>query len=267
MTTPDPAPAAPCTWPADTSGVPGWGDAEPAQQGLATAIAAFVLWALSGRQFGLCTRTVRPCPPPRPPFEVVHAPARGSNLYTGMYGPWQLAGMCGHLGGTADCTRGHAYPLPGPVAAITEILIDGAVLDPGNYRTDGNSVIRTDARWPASQDLTLEATEPGTWAITYLQGNAVPVAGQYATGLLAGEILKALRSDAACRLPSRAQSVSRQGVDVQLINPDEFLSGRRGGPGGHTGIRAVDLWLSSVNPHRLAQPPRVWSPDLPSVHS
>lgn len=258
MSAPTP-PAAPCAWPLNTSAVPGWDDAEPEQQGLAAAIASFVLWALSGRRFGLCTRTVRPCPPARPDVALVRAPTTGG-AYSGLTGSlWP--GPCGHTAPGCGCARGRGYTLPGPVNAVTEVVIDGAVLDPGEWRADGDTIIRVAAPWPMAQDLTLEATEPGTWAVTYVRGIPVSDAGQYATGILAGEVLKAIRGNAGCKLPPRAQSVSRQGVDVQLIDPDTFLQG------GRTGIPAVDLWLVAVNPRRIASPPQVWSPDLPGVHS
>ena len=32
-------------------------------------------------------------------------------------------------------------------------------------------------------------------------------------------------------------------------------------PDGMTGIREVDLFIASVNPHRLRMAPTVWSPD------
>lgn len=213
--------SAPCGWDLDTQGVPGWVDADPAQQAAATAFATHVLWALSGRQYGVCVVTVRPV------VAVAQACLSG-----GLY----------------------AVSLPGPVVSVEAVTIDGVVVDPVDYRLVGSDLLRS-SPWPVVNDLALEDTEPGTWSVTYSRGIPVPEAGQFAAGLLAGEILKAMLAR-PCRLPSRATSVARQGVDIQLIDPETMFEG------GRTGIPEVDLWLTAVNPHRLVAPPVVLSPDV-----
>lgn len=49
----------------------------------------------------------------------------------------------------------HVIRLPGPISNIIEIVIDGEVLDPSNYRIRGHrEVVRLDAPWPKYNDLT-----------------------------------------------------------------------------------------------------------------
>lgn len=257
MTTPTPPPPSPpCDWPVDTSAVPAWGDAEDTQQALAKAIASYVMWALSGRRFGVCELVHRPCPPRRTDRGVVAAPVPGRGDFRVLWPGWPGSpGWCSHSGG-CGCARGHEYALPGPVVGVSEVLVDGGVLDTALWRVQGDYLIRKDKHWPFTQDLALDPGQPGTWQVTYTRGIPVPAAGQYATGILAGEVLKAIRRNAGCRLPSRAQSVSRQGVDVQLLDATTFLEG------GRTGLPEVDLWLIAVNPKKHTAPPAVWSPDM-----
>jgi len=84
----------------------------------------------------------------------------------------------------------------------------------------------------------------------------VPLGGQIAAGLLAGELLKARRGG-KCRLPARAQSVAREGVDVTLLDPAALYEA------GLTGLAEVDQWITAVNPARLRTRPSVSSPDHP----
>jgi hypothetical protein len=222
MTAPGPPTVAPCAWNLNTSAVPGWADGTPDQQATAEAVAVYVVWALSGRRFGTCQVVVRP----EPPIPQVCRP----------YGLWPL-------------------DLPGPVASVDKVTVDGVDLDPAEYRVLGDAVYR-DEPWPVLQDLALDDTEPGTWSVTYRRGRPVPVAGQFAAGVLAGEVLRSIRGVGGARIPLRAQSIAREGVSIQMLDPQAFLDG------GKTGIPEVDMFLAASNPHRLSSAPRVWSPDL-----
>ena len=53
--------AAPCAWTLDTTCCPDWGTYTNSQRDRATQWATQILWALSGRRFGTCQVTVRPC--------------------------------------------------------------------------------------------------------------------------------------------------------------------------------------------------------------
>jgi hypothetical protein len=116
--------------------------------------------------------------------------------------------------------------------------------------------------WPTCQDMSLPATEPNTFEVTYLRGKPVPEYGLWAAGLLACELIKACAGpgeDCECRLPSNVQSVVREGVSIDL---EVFRLGGNGDPlFGRTGIPEVDLWLSSVNPNKVTSRSRAYSPD------
>jgi hypothetical protein len=138
---------------------------------------------------------------------------------------------------------------------VQEVTIDGATLDQSAYRIDNSHLlVRTDGEcWPLCQDMNLDPSEPGTFAVTYVPGIVPGSAGLWAVGLLALEFAKAC-TGGKCRLPSSVTSISRQGVSM------EFSEGMFAG--GMTGIREVDAYVVSINPNHLVQPPRVWSPDL-----
>ena len=62
--------------------------------------------------------------------------------------------------------------------------------------------------------------------------------------------------NADCDLPERVTSITREGVTMALIDPQEFIQE------GRTGLYTVDLWLNAVNPNRLLKRATVWSPDM-----
>lgn len=261
MTTPPPP--GPCDWPLDTGCIPGWDDADPADQQRATTWATFILDALTGHQFSQCPVTVRPCGSGCGLFTgyqvyPVGAPATGSP------GPWMIPYIvngawrnCACAGG-CSCRPDCRVDLGVPVASITEVKVDGLTLDPSAYALIGQWLARVDGGecWPACQDPATPDTKDGTFSVTFVPGRRLPDAGRIAAGKLAGEFLKAC-SGAACALPQQIASLSRQGVDVQFVDPAEVLTA------GRTGIHEVDLFVQAVNPSSLRRRPRVASPDTP----
>lgn len=255
----------PCTWPLDTTCVAGWADYTPNVQAAATSWAVYILWALTGRRFGTCPTTIRPCGPAcGGTGGYLTWPVGNGGTTSGL--PWMIPWIdsgvwrnCGCTGG-CTCAARCEVAIPGPVAGITEVRVDGLVLDPSAYRLDlVRSVavlVRTDGGcWPDCQDMDLDLTEPGTFAITYDQGVTVPVAGRLAAGELAGEFAKAC-SGADCVLPQQLASLTRNGVEVQVADPVALFDQ------GLTGLANVDLWIKAVNPARRAQRSRVYSPDV-----
>lgn len=231
-------------------------------------VATEIIWRLSGKQFGACPVTVRPCR---------KACAQGNTGYWSDIGwmplldggVWynQNCDRCKPSG--CSCAELCEVDLPGPVTDVISVKRDGEVLDPSEYRVDNfRKLVRTSAAvslpgeagcWPTCQDMSLPTTEPGTFEVTYLRGEPVPQAGLWAAGQLACQLLKACGPDSgACVLPKNAQRIARQGVTVELTP----LLVRPGGFG--TGIPEVDLWLNSVNPYKAAGPSRVYSVDRPA---
>ncbi|UYP17715.1 hypothetical protein OED52_13645 [Rhodococcus sp. Z13] len=236
-----------CNWPVDRSCLP---EAETPEEWLkqrhAEDLAVSVLWALSGRQFGQCPVIARPCPTPCPSLS-------GYSLGPGRYplfddGRW-LEVNCGCYG-ACEASGPTVIHLPGPVGEIAEVKIEGIVLDEAAYRLEGDRLYRTDGKpWP-HQNLLAPLDSDGTWSVTYTRGHPVPAGVGTLVGLLTKEFLAAC-SGGKCRLPRRVQSVSRQGVTYQMVDPTDIYAS------GKTGIPEIDLWLSSVNPIALQQRPVV----------
>lgn len=259
-------PDMPCSWALDTTCVADWATVPPAVQMAASEWAVQILWALTGRQYGACSVTLRPCGPRCGTSYGYLAYPVGMGGLTGGMGPWMIpwidAGVwrnCGCAGG-CSCSAPCEIAIPGPVAAIDEVRVDGVILDPSAYRLDSlrgiQVLVRTDGEcWPDCQDMAADIDEPGTFAVTYQRGRNVPRAGQLAAGELAGEFAKACQGG-DCALPQQLASLSRNGVEVQVVNPTDVLEN------GLTGIANVDLWIRAVNPYRKPARSRVGSPDI-----
>lgn len=252
----------PCGWTVDTGCDPAWAAYSEEVKTRATNLAVFILDALTGRQFGQCPITVRPCGPAcrlqtNYMTYPVGAPSQSSP------GPWMVPYVangtwvnCACSGG-CDCAPSCRVDLGIPVAEITEVKVDGLVLDPSAYLLVGQWLARTDdgVCWTSCQDPSVPDTEDGTFAVTFRPGRLLPVAGEAAAGMLASEFAKAC-AGAACGLPAQVASLSRQGVDVEFVDPATVFEN------GRTGIREVDLFIQAVNPDRLGRRPRVMSPDV-----
>lgn len=239
-----------CSWPVDRTCLPiADTDIDIAQQEDAENLAVQVLWALSGRQFGVCPVIARPCPQScdgspynsyGSPFFVVWDGSNWRNTSCGC-GPrcsWVSPNVV-HLSSTRVQ----------PVQEITEVVIGGEVLDESQYRLEGALLYRIGGSWP-SQDLGQPLDQPGTWSVTYTRGYPPPSGTAKLVGLLAKEFLAAC-TGGKCRLPRRVKSVTRQGVSYDMVDPAELYRD------GKTGIPEIDLWLSSVNPRALQSPPTV----------
>lgn len=256
----------PCDWPVDYSAC-GGGLPEPLASLPASGVATFeemaatYLWDWTGRKYGQCEVTLRPCRQDcwegRSTFwGGSGGPLRGGLPFTPalIRGQWYNLG-CGTCGDACGCGSTQALRLPGPIASVGEVQIDGTVLDPAAYRVDnGRFLVRQDGDlWPTCQDMNLMLGQPDTWGVTYTKGYAVPKGGQVAAGLLANELAKAACNDKTCGLPRRVQSITRQGVTVAVLDAFDDIDE------GHTGIWLIDSWVASVvrRPRRM----RVLSPD------
>jgi len=250
-------------WPIDTSCQPGW-DALPADtRATAQDWATGILDALTGRQFHQCPVVVRPCGERcGSAAGYLTFPVDGAS---GLGAPWMVPYVSGgvwrncHCAGPCACrARCEAY-LAGPVAEILEVKVDGSVVEPSSYqRVNGSILVRTDGEcWPECQDLNLPDTEPGTWSVRMRPGQMLPRIGEIAAGQLAAEYAKSCSGDASCALPQQLTSLTRSGIDVQVMDPSTLLDD------GLTGLADVDLFIRAVNPKRRTRGSRVLSPDLP----
>lgn len=255
----------PCDWPINTGCCSDWDTYPPELQADATSWATEILWALTGRRFGSCPVTVRPC---------------GGGCHFGGYITYPVAadGNSGALGGgmipfidatgtwrncvcvgACSCRPTCEVWLPGPVAEIVSVTVDGVLIDPSAYRVDdGQYLVRQDGEcWPECQDFDLSATGmdvDNTFVVEYQRGNVVPIAGQIAAGMLACDFAKSCTT--GCKLPGNLSSLSRQGVEITMADPTDELNA------GLTGIPQVDQWIRAVNPNHLMSRSRVYSPDV-----
>jgi hypothetical protein len=236
----------------------------PTATGRAVAAATSIVWTLSGRQFGTCTTTLRPCRRTcyddgwwnryGMPWSAGYA-GSGWAYGGGYYGLW-FDLSCGSCSGGCSCSEVSEVVLPSPVSSIVRVMMDGTPMATGAYRVDNNRfLVRTDGqRWPRCNNLSLNDTQPGTWSVTAAYGQDVPVAGQFAVGEMACEILKAMDGE-DCRLPAGIQALTRQGVSISY--PDIGSLFRK----GRTGLYLVDAFITTVNPSGLASRSRVYSVD------
>lgn len=244
-----------CPWPIDLGCLgTDWDTLSSEVQTRSVALASMTLHRLTGYRVGGCPSTVRPCaggccPPILTPNDRMIPGSIGPRINNN--GDW--INCCGHR--DCSCVVIGAINLPAPVGNVSEVKIDGVVLDPTEYRVWGTQLIRnSDEGWPINQDLSLPDTEVGTFSVTYLNAFAPDAMGSYAAGVLANEFAKACAGSSKCRLPSTVQTVSRQGVT--------FTMAQGLFPDGQTGLREVDSYVSLWNPTHLQQGSKVYSPDL-----
>lgn len=254
----------------------------------AAVAASQLLFEMSGRQYpGLCEQTVRPCVQPCGAWATLAGyPSQWWGFgWNGLdWGPGGAGwGWWGQDGSSlCGCRPLSQIKLAGyPVDAITQVKIDGSVLDPldengnPNYRLDEWQLLTRMADpgpplqprfWPGCQNLDLDDTHPGTFSVIYTSGVAPPLPGVLAAQELGCEIYKFL-SDGDCRLPSGATALARQGVNITrgLLVTWGLQQHARGGQNPRTyatGLPLVDAFLSAYNPTGRRSRPRVFSPDL-----
>ena len=222
-----------------------------AATGQAAEIATEVLYALSGRQFGLCERLVRPCRADC--FGDVWPSADWWDPGNGLSYPQPLLirGQwfnltCGDCTSGCSCTTVSEAVLPGPVHEVLEVKVDGVVQAPSTYRLDDwRLLVRLNDSWPLCNDLNLDDDQEGTWSVNITTGVEVPPLGKLAMGELATEIAKFLSCDTSCALPKPVQSITRQGLNVTFLDPNEVFAD------GKLGLYFCDLFIQTYNPNKL----------------
>lgn len=219
--------------------------------------ASEILYALTGRQYpGTCEATLRPCA------------NGGSSRPFGWSYPWfpiRIGGQWLNIGGCGCHTANDCACRPYPrlnlgrsdIQSVETVTIDDVELDPTAYRLDSHHyLIRTDGSgWPCCQDLSVDSGE-GTWSVELTYGWPVPESLRHAAAVLAMEYVKSCISDDSCRLPSRTQSIVKQGISIELQDPAQYLDS------GRTGIPEVDLAVHAANPNGLTREAIVRSPEV-----
>lgn len=248
---------APCSWTVSPL-CSTWGSYSADEQAYALRFATFVLWAATGRRYGLCPVTVRPCKPVQEPLYMAFPVVASWGLWVSADAAISSAvAPVGCCAGSCACDA-QAMALPGPVGAVTAVVINGVTLDPSAYRLAGSSIIRQDGNaWPTTQDMSAPAGTAGTWSVSYTRGEAVPPPVLDAAGIYACEIARG-RAGGSCFLPYKVQSVTRQGTQIEFVDTTDYLNE------GLTGVAEVDQLIRMDNPYKLKSRPRVLSLDLPT---
>lgn len=207
--------------------------------------ARFILWALSGRQYGLIETTVRPCPGYATGwgyFTYLEA----LDYYANTWIPWS----CG-CEGNCTVTGPRVVHLPGPAHSILSVRIVDVTLAADDYQLEGDALYRTSgASWPR-QDKNRPLGKSNTWSVTYLRGIPIPAGVDVLTANLAREIISFCNGDDDCRIPRNVTSFSRRGVSYEF-DPSKLTAA------GKTGLAEVDMWLAAVNPNQLMAAPEVY---------
>lgn len=216
----------------------------------AAATASELLYELSGRQFaGVCHKTVRPC--------RVGCGCNWQVLSRG-YVVWHDGWSCD--GVACGCSALSQVELSGyPVREVTQVKIDGVVLDEDEYRLDRHRYLvrKNNENWPGCQNLSLDDDEEGTWSVTYTYGAPPPLAGAQAAAELACEIYRSCTGDEECVLPSGVSRIQRQGI---VIERNAFAAWGRQEGIWRTGMPLVDLFLNTYNPSGMRKRPTFITP-------
>jgi hypothetical protein len=251
-------------WEADTSICDDFASMAPVT-GAALTMAVNNLWALTGRRLGLTSTTLRPCAKSDPTFISTYN--SGYSLPPGLtagLGNHAMAIVLSDLGGVSSVSCDSCFTpsrstlhLPFPSTEVTEVNIAGDLIPTSEFAIFNRRLLvwqsPDNSSFPRRQDLTSPLGDPGTWGVTLTHGIPLPSDTPTIVGIYACQLAKRL-SNQRCALPSTVQSISRQGISYQMVNPDYLEM-------GIVGLPDVDQWIVRMNPNRLQQRPVVASPD------
>lgn len=233
--------------------------------------ASQLLYEFSGEQFTGETEVTdaRPCRSGCGCWGDILTPMSPGAPQIGGWGAWGGLGWgwgyegCGDLCGCGTLSR---VNLSGyPVTEITEVRIDGVVVDPSGYRLDDWEYLTRladsngNARyWPSCQRLDIGPDEVGAFAVSYVYGYAPPLPGVAAAKVLACQLYLACQGG-DCALPAGVTSIDRQGISIKR---SPFITWAQKGGIWQTGILQVDIFLQAFNPGGLTRPTTIFSPDV-----
>lgn len=228
-------------------------DAEAAENA-AEAASRMLFIRTAHRYTGLCEAVVRPC--------------RRSQAWSApSWWQWDRAwGLCGcgaRFPHDCGCPRGDELRLGRiPIVEITEVLIDGATLASSAYEIREDAFLaRIDGDpWPCCQDLTAPTTEINTFQVSFTWGIEPPADGVLAAKRLAAELYLACVGSNKCQLPRRVREITRQGITVGFLDPQDFFAE------GRLGIYEIDAFIEGERYEAAHSGTLIVSPDFtPSV--
>jgi hypothetical protein len=217
----------------------------------AMRIASWLLWHLSGQKYpGLtCTTEDYVC---RPCGGCITEQAIQTGCECGQPTLYRFSSVTGErVDAPSSFSAPRLWLRHRPVRRIVKIMKNGYEIDPDSYDLYDYSFLAGPACCPG------QCPDFCDTCITYEYGTMPPLAGQNAARVLANEFVNAVEDPSECKLPERVTSISRQGVSMTLLDPQDFLEN------GRTGLYAVDLFLKTANPTGALARARVFSPDRP----
>lgn len=227
-----------------------WPTGSEAITGYALESATLALWSASGRIFGLCEHTIRPC------RRDCFGDAAGWWQWTPGEASWPASALirgawfnltCGSCSDSCSCVGLEEALLPSPVAEIVSVKLNGETLaTTGVYRVDDDiKLTRIDGgAWPTCQDMAAADDQDNTWSVTLRVGIEVPTLGRQAVGELAREIAAACLGT-ECRLPPGVAQLVRQGVTIDFGDSNMNDISER--------LYFSGMFINSVNPGRLQE--------------
>lgn len=123
-----------------------------------------------------------------------------------------------------------------PVREVIEVVELGKVLDPASYSVRNRTFLRKRDGMPWYMDSRRELE------VTYTYGAEPPRLGIFEAVKLADQLMLAEMGDERCILPEGTTSLSRQGVNISVINPNDVITQ------GRVGIYSTDLFIKTYNP-------------------
>jgi hypothetical protein len=198
-----------------------------------------VLIGLTGRTLGRCEVTLRPC----------------------------RQACAGHPCGCC-VTRG--ILLEGVAPTVSEVMIDGAVVDPGTYTVvtspSGDKYLErfhSDGRpdyWPNCQKVYLPTTEQDTFSVTYEHGEAIDMLMRWATAEIALDTLGPLIHSKERTLDSSVTRLNAYSMEMSM--QQEVVGSEATNIDRLSGLGWVKRFLAAYPP--IEQSAFVWAPELAS---
>lgn len=198
-------------------------------------IASQILYKLTGEKYqGIHTVT-----------EKYNPNSSGAALHTT---PALIQGQMYNLPRNASGCNDKLYLRHRPIRDVSEIVEMGTVLNPNSYELRNRTFLVKKNRTGWLSDCINELE------ITYTYGALPPTAGKLAAIKLANELNLSMIGSSDCALPARVTSVSRQGVSISVLDPQDFLEE------GRTGLYEVDLFLKAFNPDNAKKKSKLFVP-------
>ena len=141
------------------------------------------------------------------------------------------------------------------VLAVTVVNARGdeTVLDPANYRVDSMFRIRIDGGVALPAPTYFGGRCRTAIQVEYVYGAPPPAPLANAIAYYADQLELAASGSTECKLPKRVTSIARQGINMTILDPQDFLDK------GRTGLPEVDTMLAVYNPGKAKARARLFT--------